>query len=637
MSLVEDGTEARIESLEGRLKAAREAYYNLSPIIGDSEYDALLAELRTLRPDSPEVSSVGAPPPKFSVWEKVVHVIPMGSLDKVNTAEEYEDWVRRTGSCPKYLITHKIDGSSMELVYSAGVLVRCVTRGDGLVGEDVTANVSKIPNVPKSIPVTHEEIIVRGEVVMLKSVFEERYSTEYSNPRNTAAGKVRDKKGGGADCANLSFLAFTLMSASAPSTEYVRFLALEKLGFSVPSHTVGSPDAVRAWHESTAAYRGSIPYEIDGTVVRVDDVALQDGLGDHNMRPRGQVAWKFDSAKGTTVMSDVRWQVGPTGRITPVACVEPVGIGGVTITSVSLHNLSLFRDLALAPGSRVVVSRRNDVIPYIESKLEDSGEPPFPVPDHCPSCAVPATETGDFLFCRSRSCPSKLAGDVKVWIRQLGLLHWGDVLVDALTDPDDPKISTVADLYRLTVDDLVGVCSGLKMAKKCHDVLHSGKSVTLELVLGSLNIPVLGIGTATDIVQAGYDTVEKVLSLSFDALVAVPNVGEITAKSVCEGLLLKGGVLEDLSRVLDIRKPSGGALSGKLVCITGELSMPRKTVEKMIMDAGGFPKGSVTKATSYLVTNDPGTASSKMASAKKHGVPVVSEAELMALLRAPAT
>ena len=358
-----------IETLRKELKNARETYYNLDPVLTDQEYDAKKARLAKLCPEDEEVVAVGADPPRYSVWEKIQHEIPMGSLDKVNSNDEFMDWVEKTGNMP-CLITHKIDGSSMELVYSDGKLVRCVTRGNGIVGEDVTTNVRQIPDVPKEIPITNENVIVRGEVVMMKSVFEETYADRYANPRNTAAGKVRDKKGGGADCANLSFLAFTLVSASAPDTESKRFLVLKKMGFFVPDHVRGNFDTVRTWHEDVKKKRDSIPYEIDGTVVRIDDVVIQEGFGDHNMRPNGQRAWKFDPATGITHVLDIKWQVGPTGRVTPVASVEPVNVGGVTITSVSLHNLSMFKDLALFPGCRVLVSRRNDVIPYIERNLD---------------------------------------------------------------------------------------------------------------------------------------------------------------------------------------------------------------------------------------------------------------------------
>lgn len=366
---MDDEVRREIEEIRAKRKAARDAYYNLCPIMSDQEYDALGERLRELSPDDEDFAVVGAPPPQLSVWEKVKHEIPMGSLDKVNSEEEFTEWVEKVGAS-EFLITHKIDGSSMELVYSGGKLVRCVTRGDGTIGEDVTTNVSQVPDVPSEIPITHEVVLVRGEVVMPKAVFEKLYSEKYANPRNTAAGKVRDKKGGGADCANLSFIAFTVASPSAPKRESQCFKALEKMGFTVPEYVTGGLDAVKAWHKATEEKRDSIPYEIDGTVVRLEDIAAQEELGDHNLRPRGQRAWKFDPAMGITKVIDVRWQVGPTGRITPVANVEPVSVGGVTITSVSLHNLALFKDLALFPGCRVLVSRRNDVIPYIERNLD---------------------------------------------------------------------------------------------------------------------------------------------------------------------------------------------------------------------------------------------------------------------------
>jgi DNA ligase (NAD+) len=202
-------------------------------------------------------------------------------------------------------------------------------------------------------------------------------------------------------------------------------------------------------------------------------------------------------------------------------------------------------------------------------------------------------------------------------------------MIDALTDPDNPKISSVADLYKLSPSDLAECCSGMKMARKCHGVLHDNKSVSLELVLASLNIPNFGTSTATDVVQAGYDTVEKVLAMDFKQLMAVPNIGEITARQVMEGLQACHSLIQELEKVLDIRQPVGGLFQGKTVCITGELSMPRKAVEKLIMDAGGSPKGTVSKTTSYLVTNNSATTSSKMRKAQKYGIPVINEAELL--------
>lgn len=374
----------RVEYLRRKLRSARQAYYNLFPEISDQEYDALKDELLRLSPDDPEVTQVGASPPKHTVWEKVEHKIPMGSLNKVNSTAEFIEWVQSTGSCTDYmqdylLITHKIDGSSLEVVYEDGKLVRAVTRGNGKIGEDITVNAIQIPNLPQAIPIK-EEVTVRGEVVMLKNVFEQHYSEQYANPRNTAAGKIRDKKNKGKDCRDLTFLAFTLISPTAPDYEDRKFQALEAMGFDIPNWTVGNLDDVINAHKVIDTNRDSVPYEIDGTVIRINDVQRQDEMGDLNMRPRGQIAWKFDPAMGITRVIDVKWQIGTSsgGRITPVAQIEPVQIGGVTISSVSLHNLAFFKNLGLWKGCEVLVSRRNDVIPYIErnlsrEKLEDDG------------------------------------------------------------------------------------------------------------------------------------------------------------------------------------------------------------------------------------------------------------------------
>lgn len=366
----------RAEELSKILEAAREAYYNLSGSgISDQEYDALSDELRKLRPDDVQVTSVGVSPPQLTVWKKVAHGIPMGSLNKANSWTEFQEWMSKTGTS-SFFMTYKIDGSSMELVYEAGKLVRCVTRGDGLVGEDVTVNVSRVPSVPKELR-SNVSATIRGEIVMIKKTFQERYADRYANPRNTAAAKVREKKDGGKACEDLEFFAYWAKSESGESlrtTMSGTFEWLKEVGFQVPESTVtsgGHPAGLlKREYDRVAGDRDSIPYEIDGMVASVEDLELLEELGDQNMRPRGQIAWKFDAAMGVTKLAGIRWQVGLSGRITPVADVEPVNIGGVVITSISLHNLSLFRELALFHGCKVLVSRRNDCIPYIESRLD---------------------------------------------------------------------------------------------------------------------------------------------------------------------------------------------------------------------------------------------------------------------------
>jgi DNA ligase (NAD+) len=288
----------------------------------------------------------------------------------VNSYDDFVTWASGTGAT-EFFLTHKIDGSSMELVYDGGRLVRCVTRGDGTIGEDVTFNVSQVPTVPKTVNVAGR-LTVRGEVVMFKSTFQESYSKEYANPRNTAAAKVREKKHGGIHCRDLMFLAYWMSDhPERPDTVHDMIGWLEKAGFKTPiRHEPGNVDQIREKFSLESLGRVSLPYEIDGMVVSVNDMKKLGSLGDHNMRPRGQIAWKFNAEMRETRVTGVVWQVGPTGRICPVAKVDPVNIGGVSITSVSLHNLSMFRELGLWPGCRVLVSRRNDVIPYVEQNLD---------------------------------------------------------------------------------------------------------------------------------------------------------------------------------------------------------------------------------------------------------------------------
>lgn len=369
-----DMSKNRIDELKSNLKIWRELYYNLDPLVSDQEFDAAKDELSRLSPNDEEVMAIGAPPPQISVWEKVRHEIPMGSLAKANSEKELDDWASKTQGVESWIITHKIDGSSMELVYQEGKLVRCVTRGDGVIGEDVTANISKVPSVPSSLtnPI---DIIVRGEIVMMKDVFTTKYAEEYANPRNTAAGKVREKKGEGEACRDLEFLAYWVhfeKFTDRPETLFSSMGLLAENGFKTPPFTKSKEiNSIKRIYTQEASRRDEIPYEIDGMVVSIDDLSIIEEMGSIGGRPRGQIAWKFDPATRETRVMNVKWQVGNSGRITPVAVVEPIEVGGVTITNISLHNLSMFRDLKLRNGSRVLVSRRNDVIPYIEKNLDE--------------------------------------------------------------------------------------------------------------------------------------------------------------------------------------------------------------------------------------------------------------------------
>lgn len=257
----------------------------------------------------------------------------------------------------------------------------------------------------------------------------------------------------------------------------------------------------------------------------------------------------------------------------------------------------------------------------------------FEIPTFCPECNSILVEEGQFLFCKSKACPAKLSGSVRVWVEKLGLLHWGDSLIDNLTDPADPKINSVADLYKLTIKDIASCCSGEKFAKKCYDQLHAQKDVPIQLMLSALNISFLGPATANDIVASGLNSIDKLL---FDATIEdflkVPNIGEITAKKIYDGIQERKPIILALNSAINIVGSADGPLSGKSMCITGTLSKPRKAIEKMIMDRGGVVKGSVGMGLSYLITNDSNTTSSKMKNAQKYGVQVITEKDLYTMI-----
>lgn len=254
----------------------------------------------------------------------------------------------------------------------------------------------------------------------------------------------------------------------------------------------------------------------------------------------------------------------------------------------------------------------------------------FDIPAYCPDCSSRTVIDGQFLYCKSKACPSKLSGTIRVWVERLGLLHWGDSLIDKLTDSD--KVNSIGDLYKLSVKDISEFCSGMKVATKCHNQLHSQKSIPLQLMLSALNIQNLGIATATDIVGYGFNTIDKILDVTAEELEKVPNVGAITAAKIVEGINDRKDTILDLDETIDVVDPEGKLLSGSSFCITGNLSKPRKAVEKSIMDVGGTVKTSVGSGLSYLITNNPGTTSSKMKKAEKLGVKVISEVELFKML-----
>lgn len=366
--LVYNYTMENLDNLVELIKQAREAYYNLDPIISDDEYDALLDELKKISPNHAELRIVGAAVPRTTAWEKVSHDIPMGSLNKIHTVEEYEAFVEKCG-ISEWFITYKYDGISLECVYEDGRLIRSVTRGDGIIGENVLQNALAVKSIPQTIQFK-ERISVRGEFIIAKANFAKYYSSEYANARNTASGLIRDFKAStNGKLENCEYVAYDCTLEHRLMTDRISWLKLN--GFKTPDRfRFGSKASISEFFAETADERETLEFDIDGCVVSPYYLKALSDAGHVNLRPEAVVAWKFAASSAVSIVRNIRWTVGATGRVTPVAIIDPTVIGGVTITNVSLQNLGAFKELRLKPGSRVLVSRKNDVIPYLDRNLD---------------------------------------------------------------------------------------------------------------------------------------------------------------------------------------------------------------------------------------------------------------------------
>ena len=527
-----DAREARIAFLAEQIAHHSHLYYNLAqPELSDLEFDRLWDELKQLDPEHPQLSRVGADVAPGSV--KVDHLFPMRSLDKATSSEELNHFVNVTTSgALQFLSQPKLDGSALSLEYRMGRLVRAATRGSGERGEDVTRNARKIANVPHTLPVP-VDVHVRGEVVMPLAVFDAKYRETSPNPRNLAAGALRQKHADGkADAADLVFQAY---DAKIPTAEHRHpdsvtvpdmdndtdmLVWLEDTLGIVPApweiHAAATPSETAALlDKATAGWtqkRGGYAYEIDGVVFKLDDLEQRERLGMTAHHPRWALAWKFPPEEAYSVLMDVEWQTGRTGNITPVARIAPQRVGGVTVENTTLHNMGEVDRLGINIGDKVLIVRRGDVIPKIEQALgpataEDlSGRvhadgAPFsaslperrsiPVPASCPACGGRVEVEGAFLKCPNLLCDARTSRSVLYWCRALELDGVGEKLVDQMLDAN--LISSCADLYRLTLDQLLDLERiGEKTATNVLREVDKARTMSLGKFLHALGLPGIG-------------------------------------------------------------------------------------------------------------------------------------------------
>jgi DNA ligase (NAD+) len=660
----------KIEALREKIRHHEHLYYVLdNPELSDADFDKLMQQLKSLEsqnpslvaPDSP-TQRVGGKPREGFV--KVPHSSPMLSLDNTYNEEELRGWERRVHELTgrndvDYVCELKLDGMSLALIYEDGRLARGVTRGDGSVGEDVTLNVRTVRSVPLSIPRERlkkagvpANFEVRGELLMptasFKKINEEREKAglpTFANPRNFTAGTVRQLDANITAERRMDFFPYILLQNGR--TYFDRhsktLSALAAAGFKVnPNHKLlHSMDEVWEFIQGWEAKRDSLPYEIDGIVIKVDRTGLQDELGFTGKAPRWAIAYKYAARGGVTKLENIRWQTGRTGKLTPVAELVPIAIGGTTVRNATLHNMDEIHRLGVKIGDWVRVERGGDVIPKVVEVDKDHprGDKEVQDPEKCPVCGnkVVRTEGEVDYRCVNANCPAKLLGTI-LHFASRGVMNidgMGDALVTQLTERG--LVKNVADIYKLTKDDLLSLeRMGDKSAQNILDEIEKSKNLPLERVIFGLGIRMVGERTAQFLAEH-FGSMEALEQASVEELQNVDEVGPRIAESIVEFFSIPANrkLVERLGQAglafKGKKKERGTKLAGKTFVLTGTLAKyTRDEAKKMIEDAGGKVAGSVSKKTDYIVAG--ADAGSKLDKAKELGVAVIDEKEMEKLV-----
>jgi DNA ligase (NAD+) len=665
--------EKKIDSLRERLRHHEYRYYVLDdPEISDADFDQLMNELKKLEAEHPDLITPDSPTQRVGGkpregFVKVQHSSPMLSLDNAYAEDELRNWERRVHELSgrkdiEYVCELKLDGMSLAVVYENGQLIHGVTRGDGTIGEDVTGNVRTVRSTPLSIskeklkktgiPVDFE---VRGEMLMpiaaFKKMNQEREKhglSLFANPRNATAGTIRQLEPSITAQRRLDFFAYALLvNGRVPFKSHWETLdALDGLGFKVNSSRRRAKNFDELWTfiQQEEKKREQLPYEIDGIVIKVDSTALQRELGFTGKAPRWAIAYKYAARGGITQIENIFVQVGRTGKLTPVAALKPVAIGGTTVSRATLHNMDEIERLGVKIGDWVEVERGGDVIPKVVRVLDDKDHPrgrrTFHMPEKCPVCGgqVVRTEGEADHRCVNANCPAKLRETI-LHFASRGVMNidgLGDALVNQLTDCG--MVKDVADLYKLNKSDLLKLeRMGEKSAQNVLDEIERSKKLPLERVIYGLGIRFVGERTAQFLAEY-FGSLDSIMNASEEDLQEVAEVGPRIAKSIVE-FFSEPRNRELVNELRDAgltfrgkKKERGTKLAGKTFVLTGTLAnYTRDEAKKLIEDAGGRVSGSVSKKTDYVVAG--ADAGSKLDKAHELKISVIGENDLNSLLQ----
>lgn len=641
---------ARMQELVKRLNETAHAYYVLGePVISDMQWDAMYDELTNLEketgtvlPDSP-THRVGGEPLKG--FEQHRHITRLWSMDKVQTMDALQDWIRRTeklagrGDLP-YFVEYKFDGLTLNLTYREGQLVQAATRGNGEVGEAILPQAKTVRAVPLTIP--YQGLLeVQGECIMRLSVLEQYNKTAkepLKNARNAAAGALRNLDPAVTAARRLDAFFYQVGTIENPPyhTQPGMLEFLRKNGFPVSPY-LGEPknaEELVACIRHIEEIRNTLDFLIDGVVIKVGDFALRERMGFTEKFPRWAVAYKFEAEESVTTLRKVTWELGRTGKLTPLAHLEPVDFYGVTVRKATLNNWGDIQRKRVALGAPVWIRRSNDVIPEIMGRVGEPGpgEKPIVKPDHCPACGAPLVERGAHLFCMNRvSCRPQAVARLSHFASRNAMDIEGFSEKTAGQVYDQMNVRDPADLYTLTMEQALSL-EGFKEKKAGNllAALEKSKNCPLDAFLFALGIPNVGRKTARDLAQA-FGTLEKVEQATEEELTAIQDVGEIVAQSITEFFsfaenklmidrLLAAGVHPHAAA-----GPSEGPLTGMTVVVTGTLpSLSREEAEELIRQNGGKASSSVSKKTTFVLAGE--AAGSKLTKAQALGIPILDEA-----------
>ncbi len=577
------------------------------PEIPDKEFDRLVETLKKKKPDSPVLAQIG---------KTVKHSTQMLSLDKCYNEEDLKRWADKFEG--DVLVTPKIDGCAVALRYGAkGELTLAATRGSGVEGEIITPNAKYVKEIPQKIGLKNGE--VRGEIYMPLSVFK-KFEETFANPRNLAAGAIKQKDPKKTGEYRLSFFAYDLLNANCKTEEEKRRF-LKKEGFSLVDGKRIKKSEMQRVFEEYYEKQNTRDYETDGVVYKANSVIEQNDLGATAHHPRYAIAYKFQGDSGQTILRDIIWSVSRTGTITPVGMVDPVELSGASVKRVSLHNYGLAKKMGITIPAKVLMVRRGGVIPNIEKVIEGKGKP-LQAPKKCPSCGAPVELVDDFLYCTNpKKCAVSKIGELDHFVKVIGIDGFGRKHLEQLYESGLVKDS--ADFYTLKVEELLPLeRMGETLTQKLVANIESRKKLPLDTFLQALGIPELGKHVAK--ILGGFGNLDKIRKLNQEELAKIHTIGEKTAGMIVEGLKEKRPLMDALLKHVKMEPPKGvgrllkGPLAGKSFLFTGSLvAMERPKAQELVESKGGTAASGISKNLDYLVVGGGGGAGSKLNKAKQ--------------------